>query len=181
MKNILIVFGFLFLLSFSNISSNQISVNNFNQSGIEDFNLEEKPSQSVSDNSKPSKEVCDIIYSAMLGILVNLIEEVEGSFYDDHLKKYVNGCLLLITGTWSELGENPDPINLIFSLLSDNGWSQYVEYSADGPDGTIFSLIKDDNWCIVKGQWNSGDDADSIYVPSDAYQIIVMCGRLSDD
>ncbi len=190
MKNIFIVFGLLFLLSFSNISSNEISVDNYNQSGIEDLYLGEKalPKQLTSDNIilssdnyHSNKDDCNLIYSAMLGLPGAFVNKIEGSFYDDYLKKYIDGCLLLVSGTWTELDENQDPINLIFNFLSDNGWSQYVEYSADGPDGTIFSLIKDDDWCIVKGQWDGGDDADSTYIPSDAYLIIVMCGRLSDD
>ena len=190
MKSKFIILVLFFLISFSNISSNQILVDNFNQSGIEDLYLGEKALQTQltsdniilsSDNSQSKKDDCNLIYSAMLDLPGAFVNKIEGSFYDDYLKKYIDGCLLLISGTWSELGENQDPINLIFNLLSDNGWSQYVEYSADGPDGTIFSLIKDDDWCIVKGQWNGGDDADSTYVPSDAYQIIVMCGRLSDN
>jgi len=190
MKNIFIVFGFLFLLSFSNISSNQILVDNFNQLGIEDLYAGEKPLQTQLtsdniilslDNSHSNKDDCNLIYSAMLDLLGAFVNKIEGSFYDDYLKKYIDGCLLLVSGTWSELGENQDPINVIFNLLSDNGYSQYLEYSSDGPEGTTFSLTKDDNWCIVKGRWDGGDDSDSTYIPSDSYQVIVLYGKLKKD
>ncbi len=66
----------------------------------------------------------------------------------------------------------------MFVYLSDRDWTQRTAYSSDGPDGTSFSFCKDDVMCIVRGRWDGGDDADSTYVPSDVYQIIVYCATI---
>jgi hypothetical protein len=46
---------------------------------------------------------------------------------------------------------------------------------ADGPDGTVFGFSKDGVLCVVRGRWDGGDDADSTYVPSEVYQVMVRC------
>lgn len=180
---ILLVLSFFF----SNISSQPIPINSSYQSVIADQHFEDKtsPRQSCSKNSITNfnlsqilMDVCKIIYSKIIGTPGIFIERIEGSFYDDYLLKYIHGCVFLISGTWSKLGENPSPLDQISDLLIKEGWTQNYEYSADGPDGTTFSLRKGDDWCIVRGRWDGGDDSDTTYVPLDNYQVIVFIGKL---
>lgn len=176
MKNqfIVLVLVFTFFLDVSSQPiltdhSNQ-SVQSYSNNSFWDFDL-----------SQTLQDVCELIYSKILGSTPGaFIEKIEGSFYDNYLNKYIHGCMILISGTWSQLGKNPSPTDQISDLLTKEGWSQNYEYSADGPDGTTFSLIKDGNWCIVHGRWDGGDDSDSTYVPLDNYQVIVLCGKLAE-
>ena len=175
MKNQFIVLVLVFIF-FLDVSSQPILSDHSNQSrqlysnnSFRDFDL-----------SQTLQDVCELIYSKILGTPGAFIEKIEGSFYDDYLQKYIHGCMFLISGTWSQLGKNPSPIDQISDLLTKEGWSQNYEYSADDPDGTTFSLIKDGNWCIVHGRWDCGDDSDSTYVPLDNYQVIVLCGKLAE-
>lgn len=185
MKKQFVILLFLFLF---NISSQPILVNSSNQLGAEEMNFVDmrSPEQLESNYFIFSsgfpltiKDVCQLIYSKVIGIPGIFIEKIEGSFFDDYLNKYIQGCLFLISGTWSQLGENPSPIDQISNLLTEEGWTQNYEYSADGPDGTTFSLRKGDDCCIVHGRWDGGDDSDTTYIPLDNYQVIVLVGKLS--
>ncbi len=107
-------------------------------------------------------------------------EVIHGTFHDDLDNLDRPGCLLLISGNWSELGGRKSPVDLIFDTLTGRGWRQDL-HGGDGPDGTFFALIKDEVICIVRGRWDGGDDADSTYVPSDTYQVIVLCAPLEEE
>ncbi|MFH1219729.1 MAG: hypothetical protein V1694_04675 [Candidatus Eisenbacteria bacterium] len=121
------------------------------------------------------KAECEQVYAAVYPIPGILIERYLGTFWDEIVERDVTGCMIVISGAWSELADKPSPEMLIFQFLTDAGWHQEVQYSADGPDGTIFALSKGGALCIVRGWWDGGDDTDSTYVGSDVYQIIVRC------
>ncbi len=121
--------------------------------------------------------LCRQLHRVIAPIPGTLVDMLEGVFYDERARLDGPGCLLIISGSWSMLSGDPDPISRIMAALSTQGWELDPESSADGPDGTAFALTKGDEVCVVRGQWDGGDDGDSTYVPSDVYQIIVMCAR----
>ena len=131
-------------------------------------------------NSRPSaaaRDACGQIYHAVLSIPGTEVDKYEGAFYDDYLERELIGCMIIVSGMWSELSGRSNPGDSIYKLLSDQEWKQEPRYSADGPDGTFFALSKGDTWCFIRGQWDGGDDADSTYVPSDVYQFVICCAR----
>jgi len=85
--------------------------------------------------------------------------------------------MLVISGSWRELGDRHDPAGLIFETRTAEGWLQGIA-GGDGPDGTFYILVKGNIICLVRGQWDGGDDSDSTYVPSDVYQVVVICAPL---
>jgi hypothetical protein len=134
---------------------------------------EEPPSAHV-------RVTCDQIYSAVLPIPGTDVDRRDGTFYDDYLERDLTGCMIVVSGSWGELGARSNPGDSIYKLLSDRGWKQEPQYSADGPDGTFFALSKGDVWCFVRGEWDGGDDADSTYVASDVYQFVICCARFEE-
>lgn len=127
--------------------------------------------------TKKTEDICELIRTKLQTTSSVYVDKIEGSFYKENFRKMIKGSMLLISGSWKDWGKNTDPIELIRKSLSDRGWSESIEYSADGPDGTSFSYKKNDNWCLVSGRWDGGDDSDSTYIPSDSYRIIVMSGK----
>ena len=107
-----------------------------------------------------------------------LTETIQGTFRDEVAGCDRPGCLLLVSGSWSELGGQPGPVDLVRQTLMAEGWQQDLQYSADGPDGTLLRFSKADVLCIIRGRWDGGDASDSTYVPSDVYQVTVLCSHL---
>ncbi|MBI4721175.1 MAG: hypothetical protein HY770_08165 [Chitinivibrionia bacterium] len=124
------------------------------------------------------KETCAQILRIAQTVPGTIVEMVEGTFIDPDIPHPVEGCMIVISGSWGELDEDPSPTDAVFEYLSDQDWTQRTAYSADGPDGTSFSFCIDSVMCIVRGSWEGGDDADSTIVPSDVYQVIVYCVRI---
>jgi len=44
----------------------------------------------------------------------------------------------------------------LYKALEKNGWNTSYEYSADGPDGTVFSYIKNGVTCVFEINWSPG-------------------------
>ena len=130
--------------------------------------------------SSTVRAACKQIYLAVLGTPGTIIETLEGTFRDEVVHRDITGCMIIISGAWSELAGKQSPVDLIFQFLTDQGWQQQPQYSADGPDGTLYALCKDEVLCLVRGQWDGGDDADTTYVPSDVYQVIVYCVQFGE-
>lgn len=127
--------------------------------------------------TKNAEDINELISTKLQTTSSVSVDKIEGTFYEENFRKKIKGSLLLISGSWKDWGKNTDPIELIRKSLADQGWSESIEFSADGPDGTSFSYKKNDNWCLVSGRWDGGDDSDSTYVPSDSYRIIVISGK----
>lgn len=122
-------------------------------------------------------DLCRILKLAVFPTPGAITEIVPGSFHDEVSGCDRSGCLLLVSGSWSELGEAPAPHDLVFEVLAAQGWSQVLDYSADGPDGTRLALRHEGTLCIIRGAWDGGDDSDPAYVPSDVYQVTIICAR----
>ncbi len=137
----------------------------------------------LTSKSQPSSKVrltCDSLYYSILTIPKIIVYRTEGTFRDDNIRRDLTGCMIIISGSRSDLSGKPNPGDLIFKFLSDKGWLEKADYSADGPDGTSFAFSKYGIWCFVRGQWDGGDDADSTNVPGDIYQFIVHCTEFDD-
>ncbi len=127
------------------------------------------------------QEACDRIYEAVLVLPGTMVERREGAYYDENVERELTGCMIDVSGSWSELGGRANPGDTIYRLLAGEGWKQEPRYSADGPDGTFFALSKGDIWCFIRGRWDGGDDADPEYVPSDVYQFFACVTRFDAD
>jgi ketosteroid isomerase-like protein len=124
-----------------------------------------------------AREACEAIYRAVLALPGTAVDRREGTYYDENIERDLTGCIIDVSGVWSELGGRASPGDTVYQLLASQGWRQEPRYSVDGPDGTFFALSKGEIWCFVRGQWDGGDDADSEYVPGDVYQFFVCVAR----
>lgn len=124
-------------------------------------------------------EACQHAHALVDTIPGTISEVVQGSFHEDITRRDRPGCMLIISGSWAELGDARDPANLLFDVLTAEGWEPGIA-SGDGPDGTFFVLYRNDVILFVMGEWDGGDDSDSTYVPSEVYQIVVICTPMID-
>jgi hypothetical protein len=99
------------------------------------------------------------------------------------------GCLLNAGGNASPIppSEPPTPSSgpqeqvtssgRLGDALQQAGWAYLPHYQADGPDGESQGYRSRESVCIVRWSWDGGDDSDSTYVPSDAWDLEVACAR----
>ncbi len=78
---------------------------------------------------------------------------------------------------WSHRGDGGLSVDSLIAQLRRRGWSEPPgwKYQADGPDGTMYGLVSKEALCVLGGSWDGGDDSDTTYVPSDAYELMVTC------
>jgi hypothetical protein len=55
------------------------------------------------------------------------------------------------------------------------GWTEVIEYAADGPDGNSRTFERGHTRCQVDYSQDGGDDSDSTYVPSPAVGQVTLC------
>ena len=77
-------------------------------------------------------------------------------------------------GSFAALAEQPGPDVVLHEALAAEGWTEDVDYSADGPDGTVFAFRRNGTFCLVESRWENSleDDAPP---PSDRYELTVGC------
>jgi len=69
------------------------------------------------------------------------------------------------------------PVDDLAEALEAEGWHRLLTYQADGPDGSLTGLTVGPALCVIRGQWDGGDDSDSTYVPTPGYDLDVQCFR----
>ncbi len=122
----------------------------------------------------PSRESLDLVLALVPDTSVVRVESSEG-LVEDHLtgRRYP-GVQVKITGTASAFGdESLDAI--IRRELVGRGWEEDLRYAADGPDGSAFALRHGASLWLFRAAWDGGDDADPVYVPTDRYEMTVVC------
>ncbi|HYR51559.1 MAG TPA: hypothetical protein VET83_02970 [Candidatus Dormibacteraeota bacterium] len=66
--------------------------------------------------------------------------------------------------------------------LTAAGWVEHYGYMADGADGSNEGYLSRNFFCLIEGDWDGGDDADSTYVPQPGCHVVVTCvPRREDD
>jgi hypothetical protein len=125
--------------------------------------------------------LCERARAVMSNTPGTFVESIDGIFYEGDVPPEDAGCLIVVSGSWSDLEGSGDPIERLVEILSADGWKEDAESSGEGPDGTAITLTKGAVACRIHGQWDVGDDTDSTYVPSDVYQVIVRCERIATE
>jgi hypothetical protein len=99
------------------------------------------------------------------------------------------GCLLTAGGNSPRMppSEPPNPSagaqeevtssGRLGDALQQAGWAYLLHYQADGPNGESQGYRSRESLCIVRWSWDGGDNSDSTYVPSDAWDLEVACAR----
>ena len=92
--------------------------------------------------------------------------------FEDPAKGLRDGCR--VTGG-DPTDRVPDPVGTFFEALAAAGWRSLPRFQADGPDGSVVGLVRAGVICIVRGQWDGGDDSDSTYIPEPGYELEGTC------
>jgi hypothetical protein len=71
-----------------------------------------------------------------------------------------------------------DPFESLRDSLVDAGWTELVEYSADGPGTGSFRVVRDELYCQVAGGAPAWVDDDDEIRQVDVYSFDVSCGHL---
>jgi hypothetical protein len=67
------------------------------------------------------------------------------------------------------------PVDDLAEALAAVGWDRLLAYQADGPDGSLTGLAIGPALCVIRGQWDGGDDSDTTYVPVPGYDLEAQC------
>jgi len=122
------------------------------------------------------RAACDVVYRLSAPVGGVSIKRSTGRFQDETLPAPVDGCRLSMKGSFRRARDGAVPDRL-HTKLAENGWEELYDYSADGPDGTSFAFRRDDVACVVRGEWDGGDDSDPSIPAGDWYRVIVICAR----
>jgi hypothetical protein len=103
------------------------------------------------------------------------MEFVHAIIHDDRTGHEGPGCRITMAASMRALRDGPSPDDRLRTALPTMGWVEDWEYGADGPDGTATAFRRGTVLCLLRAQWDGGDDADSTYVPDDHYDLTVGC------
>jgi hypothetical protein len=93
-----------------------------------------------------------------------------GSFGDETLRAPIASCRIDISGSMKRLGNADLPTAALSEYFWAQKWTELIEFSADGPDGTSFAYRGNDGAaCLVRG-----------LLDVDAYTVTVLCGNAAD-
>jgi hypothetical protein len=127
-------------------------------------------------SSDPVRAACDLAYRLSAPTGGVSIRRDSGRFQDDTLPRPVEGCRLSMKGSFRRARDAAVPDRL-HTGFADSGWQELVDYSADGPDGTSFAFRHDQVACVVRGEWDGGDDSEPNDKPGDWYRVTLICAR----
>ena len=127
-------------------------------------------------------EECDQVHERVRTVLRIPVQRVDGAYHGYWRDAEEHGCQIRGTGLFSALGSDLGPVGMLLDDLQAQGWQPVLDYSADGPDGSVAGLSRNGVLCLVIGSWDGGDDAalaDSLPAEpesaTDEYEIRVEC------
>jgi hypothetical protein len=127
-------------------------------------------------------EECDRVHERVGTVLRIPVERIDGGYHGYWRDAEEHGCQIRGAGRFSALGGDLGPVGLLLQDLQEQGWEPSLDYSADGPDGSVAGVSRSGVLCMVIGSWDGGDDAtppDTVPAPSDqlpdTYEIRIEC------
>src|SRR5262249_1827406 len=140
-----------------------------------------QPPPSVGDPSLGA--ACDAVQRVLADRLKVEVKRPDSTSFDNEFEGgRRTGCELTASGTFKAMPD-VEPGKSVDDGLSDAltalGWGPLTHYSADGPDGSAQAMRSRETVCIFRWSWDGGDDSDSTYVPSDAWDEVTHCAAES--
>jgi hypothetical protein len=133
----------------------------------------------IADQSPPAvvKSACDTAMSILSKTSGLKTKRSNGVFNDETFRSPIPGCRIQIAGSFKKAANSGAAADNLHTGLMSRGWSEIVEFSADGPDGTSFAFQRDGVACFARGSWDGGDDSAPDQPVDDAYKLVVICGK----
>ena len=84
------------------------------------------------------------------------------------------GCVV----TWRDSGDHVLPVRDVFARLERSEWHPRPHLvDASGPGSEALAFSRGSAACVVSGESDAGDDADSTHVPAPGFTITATCFR----
>lgn len=127
------------------------------------------------------RSTCDSVSALVKEALGLEVVRQDGQYFDSFRSKPRLGCRLRAEGSFATLQDSAGPVTALEKVLKRRGWKTDLRYMADGPDGSDIGLRRLDQFCLVLGQWDGGDDSDTTPAPAteaeNRFETTVECSR----
>lgn len=125
------------------------------------------------------RAACDFVNKVIAKTPGIKVRRSTGAFSLEMLKAPIAGCRIEVEGSMKRLGKANLPTDQLASAFESQAWSQLVDFSADGHDGTAFAYAKGSAACLTSGEWDGGSDDEPDAPLADPYRVTVTCGVAS--
>ena len=123
------------------------------------------------------KSACDAAYAIVTKSAGIKTRRSNGSFTDEAFRAPIIGCRIQIDGSFKKAEKTGAVPDVLHTGLDAQGWSELLDFSSDGPDGTSFAFRREAVACHARGQWDGGSDGEPETPPVDQYKVTVICGK----
>lgn len=127
-------------------------------------------------------EECDRVHERVGMVLRIPVERIDGAYHGYWRDAEEHGCQIRGAGRFSALDSDMGPVGLLMQDLQEQGWEPALDYSADGPDGSVAGVSRNGVLCLLIGSWDGGEDGilpDTLPAPPDplpdTYEIRIEC------
>jgi hypothetical protein len=123
---------------------------------------------------------CDALHALMVKTPGITARRRSGSIADEMLRAPIAACAIDLEGSFKKLGKARQPTDRAAGYFDAQKWAPLPEFSADGPDGTVFAYRNRSVACLVRGEWDGGSDDEPNQPAADPYRVTVLCGTAGD-
>lgn len=127
------------------------------------------------------RNACNLIESVARETRGVKVERTIGPVPDESTGIARDGCGIKVTGSFAALQGGEVVFEHWRKGLTDRGWQEQPEYTADGPDGTAFAFASRGVICLFQGRWDGGDDAEPDAPRDDSYRGSASCAASGPD
>lgn len=86
-----------------------------------------------------------------------------------------DGCRIEGSASLDTLKMEADPLDVLRDSLIENGWTEALEFAADGPGTSSYRVVRDGEYCQVDGGAPAWIDDDDEIRQSNEYHLNVEC------
>ena len=124
---------------------------------------------------------CDSAAALMRAALGLKPTRTDGPFKDTWTQSTRIGCTIIADGTFKALNNRGSPVDVLLDSFTSHGW-RGSGHEADGPDGSVVGVRSRDILCVIRGEWDGGDDSepDTATAKADvdqSYRATIECSR----
>ncbi len=103
------------------------------------------------------------------------IDRFDGKVFDDPARSWRRGCRVVTSGPTASLDEADDPAERLRTRLAALGWTEVLDYSADGPGTTAYAFRTDQVLCVASAGAPSYLADDGEIVVAEGYEVDAGC------
>ncbi|TFG52973.1 MAG: hypothetical protein E4H37_04515 [Gemmatimonadales bacterium] len=121
------------------------------------------------------KAACAAIDSIVRGVTGWAVDRFDGKVFDDPTRSWRRGCRVVTSGPTAALDEANDPAERLRTRLAALGWTEVLDYSADGPGTTAYAFRTGQVLCVASAGAPSYLADDGEIVVAERYEVDAGC------